>query len=618
MDGKSLDLTQDKLEKLKALLPEVFVEDKLDWEKLRASLEESHFAEFGDERYVLNWAGKSEAFLKLQEPSSATLVPCKEESVNFNKTEHLFIEGENLEVLKALQRSYFGKVKMIYIDPPYNTGKDFIYNDKFAEDREDYLQSVGDKDGNGFKINGNLTRNIKEGGHFHSNWLSMMYPRLYLARNLLREDGVIFVSIDDNEVHNLRLIMNEIFGEENFLALISWQGMDTIKNDARHFSNNCEFILCFAKNLEESTIRGFKRTEKQKEPYKNRDDDSRGPYLLTPLHAKTGTENNIYEFRFPNGQIWKPPKGTYPRFSIDTLKKLLKSERIWLDPKGEKIPQRKTYLSEVSDRTRPCTFWSHKNFGSTRQANAELRELIGRGAFDNPKPITLVRFIIDLVAMDDSIILDFFSGSATTAHSVLDLNKEDGGNRKFIMVQMAEPCEEKSESYKAGYKTIADIGKERVRRVIQSIKDEEKLALDNGNGKQDLGFRAFKLQDSNFKKWRTKIKDAHELAEQLKIHVDPVKKGSKTENILYELLLKSGLELTAKIEKKGKVYIINDNELALLLESVSPKDIKIAMEARPQKIIALDRLFNGGDRKDQLKNNTHIQMRDEEIDFETV
>ena len=370
--------------------------------------------------------------------------------------DNLIIHGDNLHALKALMPRYAGKVNCIYIDPPYNTGNEqWIYNDNVNSPMmKEWLKDKSPVDGE------DLER--------HDKWLCMMWPRLQLLRELLAEDGVIFISIDDNEQHRLRMVMDEIFGEENFVALIAWQGMDTIKNDAKYFSSNCEFIMSYGKDIEATQIKGFKRTEKQKQPYKNRDNDPRGPSLLTPLHAKSGTENNLYEFRFPNGQIWKPPKGTYPRFSLKTLKQLLKEGRIWLDPKGRSVPQKKTYLSEVRDRTRPYTFWAYKDFGSTRQANIGIREILGRGEFENPKPVKLVHSIVDLVAKEDSIILDSFAGSGTTAHAVLDLNKADGGNRKFILVE----CEDYADKITA----------ERVRRVIKGVPKAKDETLKKGLG----------------------------------------------------------------------------------------------------------------------------------------
>jgi adenine-specific DNA-methyltransferase len=302
----------------------------------------------------------------------------------------------------------------------------------------------------------------------HDKWLSMMWPRLNLLRELLSDDGVIFVSIDDNEVHRLRLLLDEVLGEENFLAVVSWQGMDTIKNDARNFSTNTEYVSCYAKKIDNVVIKGIKKQEKHKLVYKNYDNDQRGPYLLTPLHAKSGSEAGVYEFAFPNGQAWSAPRGTFPRFSRETLERLVKEGRIYLDAERKKVPQKKTYLSEVSDRMRPWTFWKYEDFGSTRQANSELGELLGKGEFQNPKPSKLIRQIVDLVADKDSLVLDSFAGSGTTAHAVLDLNKEDGGDRKFILIE----CEEYANKITA----------ERVRRVIKGVKNARDEDLKKGLG----------------------------------------------------------------------------------------------------------------------------------------
>ena len=324
-----------------------------------------------------------------------------------SKPVNILIEGDNYHALSVLNFTHQGKVDLIYIDPPYNTGnKDFKYNDNYI-DREDAYR--------------------------HSKWLSFMNKRLILAKNLLKENGVIFISIDDNEIAQLKLLCDEIFQEQNFLALIAWQSTDTLRNDAKYFSANSEFVLCYAKNKTQTTIKGIVKGEKQKSYYKNDDKDERGAYLLTPLHAKSGSEASIFEYKFKNGQMWKPPKGTFPRFSKETLKRLESEGRIWLDPTGRKVPQRKTYLSEVSERMPLWTFWRYEDFGSTRQSNQEISDIIGKGEFQNPKPTKLIKIIIDSAVNKDGIILDFFAGSGTTGHAALSLNKEDGGNRKFIL-----------------------------------------------------------------------------------------------------------------------------------------------------------------------------------------
>ena len=619
MDGKSLNIAEEKLNKLKEIIPEAFTENKIDWEKLKAALGED--IEFKNERYVLNWAGKSDAFRVLQSPTTATLVPDKDESVNFDTTENIFIEGENLEVLKVLQKSYFGKIKMIYIDPPYNTGNDnFIYPDKFSETREEYLSRIGDKDETGYLTREGLFRkNSKDSGHYHSNWLSMIYPRLFLARNLLRDDGVIFVSIDDNEVHNLRLIMNEVFGEENFIASIVWERAFSPKNDAKYFSENHDYLIAVCKNIQSFDAGRLERTEKTNNRYKNPDKDPRGDWTSGDLSVKTYSSDYDYPIETPSGRNVKPPHGACWRISKEKFEELKKDNRIWFGEYGNNVPRLKRFLSEVQNGMVPTTMWFHKEVGHNQEGRQEIKKLFdNKGYFDGPKPIRLLKKVLQVAnIVGNDIVLDFFSGSATTAHAVLDLNKEDGGNRKFILVQLPEKTDEKSEAHKAGYKTIADIGKERIRRVIKKIKKEQEGKLDlNGNAdKQDLGFKVFKLQESNFKIWRTKIENEEQLVEQLQQHLESLDENAKTENVLYELLLKSGVILTARIEQKNGVYFVNNNEIALILDKVDKKIIETVIDTKPQKVITIDRLFNNND---QLKTNTALQMKDAGIEFKVV
>ena len=454
-----------------------------------------------------------------------------------------------MEALKILSRAYAGRVKMIYIDPPYNTGNDFVYNDKFAVGSREYMAAAGMLDGRGRAKSARAREEVRMmNGHKHSAWLTMMWPRLMAARSLLADDGVIFVSIDDNEVHHLRLVMNMVFGEENFLAQIAWQGMDTIKGDARHFSTNSEFILAYARRLEDVKIKGVKKTEKQRATYKNRDNDPRGDYLLTPLHAKSGTESAVYEFMFPNGQKWRPPPGRYPRYSRATLQRLVDEGQIYLDPNGKNTPQRKTYWSESGDRMRPTTFWPYQDYGSTRQANAELRALLGRAIFDNPKPVKLIRTMADLVTDGNDLVMDFFSGSATTAHAVMELNAQDGGKRRCLSVQFPEVLPEDGEAYKAGFRTIADIGRERLIRAGKKIRESQ-----NGNmfaAETDTGFRRFCWSESALGNWPimtakdgdAKWMRAMEKRRKLLASAEPL-------SILTEVMLREGYPLCARIEE---------------------------------------------------------------------
>ncbi|MDO9579548.1 MAG: site-specific DNA-methyltransferase, partial [Bacteroidales bacterium] len=480
MDGKSLDIKQENLNKLKSLFPESVTENKIDWEQLKATLGED--IEFKDERYHLNWAGKSEAFRALQTPTTATLIPDKEESVNFDNSENLFIEGENLEVLKILQKSYFGKIKMIYIDPPYNTGNDFIYSDKFAESRVDYLKRSGTKDENGMITREGLFRNSRDSGHYHSNWLSMIYPRLFLARNLLREDGVIFVSIDDNEVHNLRMLMNEVFGEENFLGQISVQSNPRGRQSEKFLATVHDYILIYARNSESCDITGATLTEEQLNEF-NFEDEKGKKYRLLGLRQR-GSASLREDRPFMYYPIYVNPKTTkislvqsdkhticvFPKKSTGQYgrwmwskekvsKEIDKVEAKLISKRNEWDIFVRDYLEkEGEERKRKIkTIWS-ENFFNNQNGTVEVKELFnGNKIFDFPKAVSLLKTTVEMIPFEENdICLDFFPGSATTAHAVLDLNKQDGGNRKFIMVQMPEPCDEKSEAYKAGYKTIAE------------------------------------------------------------------------------------------------------------------------------------------------------------------
>ena len=424
----------ERLENLKKMFPEFFTEGKLDVPKLRELLGEA--VEEETERYRFTWAGKRDAVRLLQASSLSTLIPSRKESVNFDETQNLFIEGDNLEVLKLLYKPYFGSVKMIYIDPPYNTGKEFVYPDNYKSPIAAYLRLTSQEDGDGNL----LTNNAETSGRYHSAWLSMMYPRLFTARQLLREDGLIFVSIDDHEVHNLRMLMNEVFGEENFVSNIIWQKKYTRSNDARWFSNNHDYILVFARNKERLKLNLLPRTDAQKATYSNPDNDPKGAWKATPLHAKSGKKRS-FEYRFKNGIVWSPPPGTFPRYARETLDEYDENGEIWFGKDGKSTPARKSYLSEVKSGVTPVTIWLNDEVGNTHKANNELKALLGGGIFDNPKPTDLIKRILQLSTSpsEEDIVLDFFAGSCTTADAVLDLNQEDGGNRRFICVQLPEP-----------------------------------------------------------------------------------------------------------------------------------------------------------------------------------
>lgn len=628
MDGKSLSPHIDKFNQLKQILPEAFSEGKIDWEKLQAVLGEN--INFANERYVLNWAGKSDAFRVMQQPSTRTLVPMEEESVNFNDTQNIFIEGENLEVLKVLQKSYFGKVKMIYIDPPYNTGNDsFIYPDRFAESKAEYQKRIGDKDDEGNMTGeGMFRKNSRENGQYHSNWLNMMMPRLYLARTLLRDDGAIFVSIDDNEVHNLRLLMNEIFGEENFVGELVWKSRQNKDNrNITGLSIDHEYIICYSKYNDGRKLKG---AERKIEQYSNPDNDPRGVWVSGNMVGLLGEDlrpNCHYNLINPTTKInyGKPKLGW--RYDKNTMSRLIKENRILWPESAEGRPRRKVFLNELNSELPNFTSIIGEKF-YTRDGTKEIDILFNSKYFDFPKPSGLIKeLLVQATNNADDIILDFFAGSATTAHAVMQLNKEDGGNRKYILVQMPELCDEKSEAYKAGYRTIADIAKERIRRAGKKIQDEiaeenkkkkEKLDFEENaeNSKLDTGFKVFKLSESNFKQWQQPENySAEALAEQLKLFIDPVAENADLHNMVYELLLKSGKDLNAEIANHNGYYLIDGNDLALVLEKVDEQIIADVLAKQPKKVIALDRIFKNND---QLKTNTALQMKDAGVEFKTI
>lgn len=630
-EGYSQIPAEERIATLKALLPEVFDEDKIDWEKLRATLGED--VSFRDERYVLTWAGKSDAFRTLQQATSATLVPDREASVDFDNTNNIFIEGNNLDALKILQRSYFRKVKMIYIDPPYNTGGDsFVYADDFSENREDYLRRIGEKDENGMlTASGEFKNNGKDKGHFHSNWLNMMMPLMYLAKSLMRDDGIIFVSIDDNEVYNLRMLMNEVFGEENFVASIVWQKRTSA--DARYNLGAAhDYILVYGRDIEETkkSLNKIPLPKDRADEYKNPDNDPRGNWASVDITGQTGhaTDSQFYTITTPSGVEYAPPAGRCWALSQKTFDELVKDNRIWFGADGKNRPRKKVFLSEV-DGVNEWTWWTNKEVGHNQEASKEIKNLLGSAdIFSNPKPTRLIKHIAEIATSPDGdIVLDFFAGSGTTGDAIMQLNLQDNGNRKYISVQLPELCDEKSVAYKYGYKTISEITRERLRRAGKQIKEEakkriakekEQLSLDGMPKTQmpDTGFKAFKVAKSNFKQWQhIKGTETEEWQGQLLDFTDTLSKDAKTENVVYELMLKNGIDLNAHIEHKGMAYYIGGSALCLMLETADQATIDAILAEKPKKVIALDRLFEGND---QLLTNTALQMKDGGIDFETV
>ncbi|NHZ45186.1 site-specific DNA-methyltransferase [Desulfovibrio sp. XJ01] len=557
MKMHSPNLTQENIARIREMFPACVTEAQgedgklrlaVDFDQLRQELSES-IMEGPQERYHLNWPGKREALLTANAPIAKTLRPCREESVDFDTTKNLFIEGDNLEALKLLQETYLGKVKMIYIDPPYNTGNDFIYEDDFAENAEEFLKRSNQKDEEGNR----LVTNSESNGRFHSDWLSMIYARLKLARNLLADDGVIFISIDDGEVGNLRKLADQIFGETNFIANLIWQKKYTRANDAKWFSDNHDHILCYGKDKQGMTLNMLPRNEDQLAAYSNPDNHPKGIWKATPLHAKSGT--NTSEYTFNNGITWKPPIGTYRRFNDESMKRMDENNEIWFGADGTQTPSRKSFLCDVKEGVTPVTLWPYDEVGHNHEANNELKTLGIGGLFNNPKPTRLLKRALILATNPGDLVLDFFAGSSTTADAVMQLNAEDGGNRKFIMVQLPEPCDEKSEAFKAGYKTIAEISKERIRRAGKKILEGE---CHEGWNK-DIGFRVLKIDSSNMADVYY-TPDAIEQG-QLKIFTDNIKSDRKPEDLLFQVLQDWGVDLSLPIRKEtiqGKtIFFVN-------------------------------------------------------------
>ncbi len=533
--AESLNLTEHHIEQLKQLFPNVFTEGKIDFDALKSELGE--FVETESERYQFTWAGKEQAKRISTTPSLGTLRPAPDESVNWDSTENLYIEGDNLEVLKLLQKSYFGKVKMIYIDPPYNTGKDFVYKDDFKDNLANYQRLTGQKDDQGNP----LTTNSESAGRYHSNWLNMMYPRLKLARNLLRDDGVIFISIDDNEVHNLRKICDEIFGEGNFAADLVWKKKQGGGNDSNHIVVEHEHVFVVSKstnNLKLYLDKNYKLDDALY-PFK----DEKGEYGLVTLDKSSirFSDSLVFEIKDGEGNIYLPRvvKGKQACWRWG-------KEKVSRDYEQLVFKDGKVYTKYYRpDGVTPKSLLVDAYYGRTETGNDDIKAVFEeQRPFSYPKPVVLLKHLISIGLSQDDIVLDFFSGSATTAHAVMQLNAEDGGNRKFILVQIPEHTPENSEARKAGYATIAEIGKERIRRAANKIKQE------HPDTQADLGFKVLKLDRSNIKMWKPKPgASEQEMIDYLNQAVDNIVDGRTAEDLLYEVLIKYGLPLTLPIQK---------------------------------------------------------------------
>ena len=562
---QSLDVVGSNIKKIQQLFPNCVTERlgkdgkpelAIDFEKLQAELSDEIIGE-GEERYQFTWPDKRAANRLANTPTTMTLRPCREESVDFDHTQNLYIEGDNLDVLKALRETYLGKVKMIYIDPPYNTGNDFVYNDDFAQSRSEFEETSGLFDEEGNQTIDPMQRNAESNGRFHTDWLNMIYPRLKVARDLLSDDGVIFISIDDNEQKNLKNVCDEIFGPSSFIAQLIWERAFSPKNDAKFISNSHDYILMYSKNIEAFSIGRLPRTEEANARYSNPDNDPRGVWMSSDISVKTYNAACDYPITTPSGKIVEPPAGRCWRLSKNAFFERLQDNRIWFGPNGDNTPRLKRFLSELKyEGMAPTSLLFYKEVGHSQEGAQEVVSLFGdKGVFDGPKPVRLLQRLITLANLhDDSIVLDFFSGSATTAHALMKVNAEKQTNCKFILVQLPEKVSETKKGQ--GYKNICEIGKERIRRAGKKIKEENRDK--EGIEKLDTGFRVLKLDSSN-------MNDVYYTPEDFDKHTlfsENVKSDRTPEDLLFQVMLDLGIELSAKIESRqiaGKtVYLVDD------------------------------------------------------------
>ena len=605
---QSLDVTSSNIDKIARLFPQCVTEHKdkdgktvlgIDFEKLRDELS-SDVIDDGEERYQFTWPDKKAHAHLANTPTNKTLRPCREESVDFDHTQNLYIEGDNLDVLKVLRETYLGKVKMIYIDPPYNTGNDFVYNDDFSQSADEYQENSGQTDENGNR----LVQNTESNGRFHTDWLNMIYPRLKVAKDLLAEDGVIFISIDDNEVENLKKVCNEVFGEGNFIAQLIWERAYSPKNDARFISNSHDYILMYAKSIDTFTIGRLPRTEEANARYSNPDNDPRGDWKPSDMSVKTYSADCDYPITTPSGRVVEPPAGRCWSLSPKAFGERLRDNRIWFGTDGNSVPCIKRFLSELKfEGMAPTSILFYKEVGHSQEGAKEVVALFGdKGVFDGPKPVRLLQRLITLANLkDDSIVLDFFSGSATTAHALIKTNAEKGTHCKFIMVQLPEEVSETKKDQ--GYKTICEIGKERIRRAGKKIKEEN--AGKEGIDKLDIGFRVLKLDSSN-------MQDVYYTPQEFTMNdlfADNVKPDRTAEDLLFQTMLDLGVELSATIEQRtmnGKqVFFVNGNDLVACCfdTDIAEDTIKAIAKLKPDYFVMRDSSLasdNVADNFDQL------------------
>ncbi len=609
-----LDLTSaapldDRIAAVRSAFPDVFTESGVDVEALARALGE--WVDPGPERFGLTWPGKAACMRIIQEPSVGTLVPERDESVDFDATDNVIVEGENLEVLKLLQRAYHGEVKVIYIDPPYNTGQEFIYPDSWTEGLADYLRYSGQLDAEGFK----LSANAETDGRYHSKWLSMIYPRLYLARNLLRDDGAIFVTIDDHEVHNLRAVMNEVFGEENFVATAVWQKAYTANMTAKHLSQTHDYVVIYARDADALEIGRLERTPEQLAKFTNPDGDPRGPWKAENLSAGKYYSSGTFEITTPSGRKVTPPPRRYWRCNQAQYEEWVAEGRIWFGADESGRPMLKKYLSQVKDGLTASTWWPHEECGSNKEASLELKELFdGEPPFDTPKPVKLMERILELATSGDDLVLDFFAGSGTLAEAVMRANLADGRSRRYLLVQIPEPIDS------ADHANLAAVVRDRVRRASTAARAEE------GAADLDAGFRAFRLVPSNFSVWDSSVVEPDALAEQLQLATDHRRSDTSDVSVLMELVVKAGYPLTADIEQTtfgglDGYSVAGGSLLVCLADTLTVEAVEQMAGRDPALILVLDAGFVG---QDDLKVNalqtvrTHNQQTGGDVSLKVV
>ena len=601
LDMRTRNITQENIEKISTLFPHCVTEATdeqgkirhlVDFESLKQELSEGILSD-DNERYQFTWPNKLRYKNQANQTINKTLRPHKEESVNFDGTKNLYIEGDNLDALKLLRETYLGKVKMIYIDPPYNTGNDFVYRDDFTQPVGEYAEVSGDYN----EIGDRLFRNIESNGRFHTDWLNMMYPRLKLARDFLSNDGVIFVSIDNNESYNLKKMCDEIFGEYNFVQDFIWQRAFSPKNDSKYASNDHDFILCYAKNIEEFTTGRLPRTEEADARYKNLDNDPRGIWISDNLTVKTYSESYDYPITVPSGRIVYPAHGSCWRISEERFQELKKDNRIWFGKNGDNVPRLKRFLHELRfDGMTASSIMLYGDVGHSQEGRQELKKLFDdKGYFDGPKPVRLLHRLMILANLkDNSTILDFFSGSSSTAHAVMKLNAENHTNRKFIMIQLPESVNKGTDAYRAGFENICEIGKERIRRAGKQILEENKqrkLTDDGYSDDLDVGFRVLKIDSSNMKDvyYTPDNTFKHGLDELL----DNVKEDRTPEDLLFQVMLELGVELSATINEEiiesKKVFSVDEDYLVACFDiDVSENVVTEIAKKKPHYAVMRD------------------------------